>query len=144
MASVTRNVARASGFETEELNLRFTLSGAASPATAAKARGNTVRRLERTGVGTYKIYFRAGVIPSTGSVAGSRANVEAIGATVRENMATVEAFSLNAATQEMEVTLTTRRSDTGQAIDIAVASIVNVQIDLELQTGSFPSVDTIN
>lgn len=141
MASNTRNLARASGFEMEQLLVRFTTAGAA-PASAGKARGNTVRRIERTGAGAFKLYFRAGVIPSTASIANAKAGVEAVQTAVN-NIATVEAFSLNAATQEMEVTVTVRRSDTGAAVE-TTGSNINVTIDLELQTGSFPSVDTLN
>lgn len=139
--SPTRNILRTSGFDPEQLLLRFTTAGAA-PASAGKARGNTVRRVERTGVGAFKVYWRAGVIPSTASVACARAAVEAIGV-AQNNLATIEAFSLNATTSEMEMTLTLRRSSDGVAIDPA-ASVINIQVDLELQTGSFPGVDTLN
>ena len=140
MSSKTRNPAWVSGYDIDQLLVRFTTAGAA-PASAGKARGNTVRRIERTGVGAFKLYLRAGVIPSTASVAHSQASVEAVGTAVN-NSATVEAFSLSDTTNEMEVTVTVRRSDTGAAVE-TTGSVVNVQIDLEL-SGIFPSVDTLN
>src|SRR5262245_8000679 len=114
MPSPTRNPARHSGYEMDSLLVRFVTAGAA-PASSGKARGNTVRLIQRTGVGAFSVVFRAGVIPSTASVAGARANVEAIGTAVN-NIATVESFTV-AANGETTVALTVRRSDTGAAVE---------------------------
>lgn len=139
MASQTRNPARHSGYDMDQLLARFTTAGAA-PASAGKARGNTVRRIQRTGVGAFSITFRAGVIPSAASVANSRASVEAPSAAVN-NIATIESFTFSS-NGETVVALIVRRSDTGAAVE-TTGSVINVQIDLEL-SGIFPTVDTLD
>lgn len=134
MANTSRNVARSSGFEIDQVKATWRPNGVGAPLESF-ARGNTVRRLERTGVGAWLVTFRAGVAP--GKVAGRFAHVSVATATAH-----VGAFSTNAA-NELTVVVQTR-DFAGAALEIAAEANtwISLSIDFELSS-NVPGPDTV-
>jgi hypothetical protein len=135
MPNTSRNVAREAGFETDRLLVTWRPNGTGAPLQSF-ARGNTVRRLERTGVGAWLVTFRAG-FTGNGTVAGRKAHVSKATATAH-----VGDFVINSA-NELTVVVQTR-DFTGAALEIAAEANTWITLDVDLELSSLtPAPDTV-
>lgn len=135
MPNPQRNPAREAGFETDKLLFTWRPNGTGAPLESF-ARGNTVRRNERTGVGAWLVTFRAGYT-GNGRVAGRKAHVSKAVATAH-----VGDFVINSA-NELTVVVQTR-DFAGAALEISAEANtwITLEIDLELSSNT-PGPDTV-
>jgi len=134
MANPTRNVPKTAGYEMDRMLVTWRPNGTGAPLNSF-ARGNTVRRIERTGVGAWLVTFRAGYCP--GTVAGRHASIS-----VATANAHVGAFSTNSA-NELTVVVQTR-DYAGAAVEVSAEAntFITLDIDFELSSAT-PAPDTV-